>query len=424
MLLKKKIIYIMLGIGLILAQNAYALKGDTIYLHNGSSIIGEIIESVPGVSFTLRRQDGTTCVFKMEEVWKVRFEEEEMSEDRIYLKDGGVIIGRIIGAIPGETYSIRSTDKSILVFRMDEIEKVEIGKRVYAQSPSEQPQLPVLPQPPVVLKQPSLREKKSLSPWLGIDWPSMKEVNEDLTRLEESPKEFYEEMIGKNIEQSMGIVTEWNIEKVKKTEITRGIGFGGDLEIELNPNLKLLGRIGYLSHPEFGLLIGIESGSFTYLDKQYNSMKIDMDWKFKPSLVILGGGIKVSPPLTTNIFVSIEGLLGYGFGRLPVEVECALEMYDLNGNLYYEEKDSFRGYAKGGGLFLSLGGNLEYKPAPNFSLMGGVGYKRCKIENMKYEDSWMQGAIKEGDEPIIFGRSLNPFDFSGFSLSGGVRFSF
>jgi len=168
-MLRKKIIYIiMLGMVLILAQDAYALKGDTIYLHNGSSIIGEIIESVPGISFTLRRQDGTTRVFKMEEVWKVKFEGEEISEDRFYLKDGGVIIGRIIGAIPGETYSIRSADKSILVFRMDEVERVEIGKKIYAPSPTEQPQLPVLPQPPVTLKHEPARQKEGLAGQIGV----------------------------------------------------------------------------------------------------------------------------------------------------------------------------------------------------------------------------------------------------------------
>ncbi|MFH0774679.1 MAG: hypothetical protein V2A53_04185 [bacterium] len=416
----KRIFFV--GVVILLSQTSYC---DVVYLHNGSSIIGEIIESVPGIYFTLRRQDGTTCVFKMEEVWKVKFEEEEMSEDRLYLKDGGVIIGRIIGAIPGETYSIRSTDKSILVFRMDEIEKVEIGKRVYAPSPAEQPQLPVLPQPPVVVsKQPSLLQKKKfLRPWLGIDWPSMKEVNDNLKALEELSKEFYEEALGESFEQNMGIVTDWEIKEIKKTGITgRGIGFGGDLEIELNPNLKLLGRIWYLSYPEFGLLIGIESGSFTYLDKQYNSMKVDMDYKLKPSVIIVGGGIKLSPPVTRNMFVNIEGLLGYGFGRLPVEVECALEMYDLNGNLALKEEDTFEGYAKGGGLFLSLGGELEYKVSPDFSLMVGAGYKRCKIEKMAYEDSWDLG--KQGDEANILGRSLNPFDFSGLSLSGGTRFSF
>lgn len=70
----KRIFFV--GVVILLSQTSY---GDVVYLHNGSSINGEIIESVPGISFTLRRQDGTTCVFKMEEVWKVRFEEEEMS---------------------------------------------------------------------------------------------------------------------------------------------------------------------------------------------------------------------------------------------------------------------------------------------------------------------------------------------------------
>jgi len=251
----------------------------------------------------------------------------------------------------------------------------------------------------------------------------MKEVNDNLKALEELSKEFYEEALGESFEQNMGIVTDWEIKEIKKTEITgRGIGFGGDLEIKINPNLKLLGRIGYLLYPEFGLLIGIESGSFTYLDKQYNSMNLAMDYKLKPSVIIVGGGIKLSPPVTRNMFVSIEGLLGYGFGRLTQKTEATIEMYDLNGNLALKEEDTFEGYAKGGGLFLSLGGNLEYQVSPNFSLIGGAGYKRCKIEKMEYEDSWALG--KQGDEANILGRSLNPFDFSGFSLSAGLKFSF
>lgn len=139
-----RIICIMGGMILLSALNAYALEGDTIYLHDGSSINGEIIESVPGVSFTLKRRDGTIHVFKMAEVWKVKFEEEEIYEDRLYLKNGSVIIGTIIGAIPAETYRIRIQDKSILVFQMEEVERVELK----TPTPVTKPQPPVITPPP------------------------------------------------------------------------------------------------------------------------------------------------------------------------------------------------------------------------------------------------------------------------------------
>jgi hypothetical protein len=157
---------------ILFSQASYGLEGDIIYLHNGSSITGEIIESVPGASFTLKRRDGTIHVFKMTEVWKVKFEEEEVYEDRLYLKDGSVIIGIIIGAIPGETYRIRTEDKSILVFRMEEVGRLEL-KTLTPKVEVITPILPTKPQPPVTKQpssiQPSVLEEKGLAGVMGVN---------------------------------------------------------------------------------------------------------------------------------------------------------------------------------------------------------------------------------------------------------------
>ncbi|HAV43140.1 TPA: hypothetical protein DCX15_03900 [bacterium] len=106
---------------------SYVICEDIIYLHDGTSIVGEIIESEPGKSYTLKKQDETIRVFKMEDVWKVSFEERGMYEDELFLKDGSIITGEIIGSIPGETYRIKTADKSVLIFKMDEVSRIELA---------------------------------------------------------------------------------------------------------------------------------------------------------------------------------------------------------------------------------------------------------------------------------------------------------
>ena len=45
-------------------------------------------------------------------------------EDVVYLKNGSVIHGMIIEQIPNESIKIRTADRNIFVFRIDEIEKM------------------------------------------------------------------------------------------------------------------------------------------------------------------------------------------------------------------------------------------------------------------------------------------------------------
>lgn len=171
MIFKRRITWI-LGLFLaLLFLNAHLANADRIYLHDGTSITGQIIESVPGGSFTLKKPDESVHLFKMDEVWKVKFEEDGLYQDKLYLKDGSIIIGNIIGAIPSETYKLKTEDESILVFKMDEVEKIEFQKA----------KLPVTPVPtpeaPPVAKQPSpvqpsvseVSEEKGLAGVIGVN---------------------------------------------------------------------------------------------------------------------------------------------------------------------------------------------------------------------------------------------------------------
>jgi len=251
----------------------------------------------------------------------------------------------------------------------------------------------------------------------------MDEVNDEIEALGESEK-LMEAMLSQSFEEELGIVVEWEVEGTERTLAKRGVGFGGDLGRRINPNLELLGRIGYLSYPEIGLVFSGESNPFFYED--YGDLlyvDFDMDFNFKPSLIVLGGGIEFSYPIGTKLVLGTEGLLGYGLGRVKQKIEVSMERYNLENELLGKGEYTSELDAKGGGLLLSLGGNLEYKVSPKFSLMGKAGYKRCKIEKMKYEDSWEEGGIKEGDE-LKIQVDTTPFDFSGVYLSAGLKFSF
>ncbi|MBU1967564.1 porin family protein [Patescibacteria group bacterium] len=80
--------------------------------------------------------------------------------DVVYLKDGGVIKGKVIESVPGVSYKIKTADGSIFVFEVDKVERVkfeevpEVEKRV---APVEE----VIPVRPVKVKEkPALSAQK------------------------------------------------------------------------------------------------------------------------------------------------------------------------------------------------------------------------------------------------------------------------
>jgi len=120
---------------------------DVVYLKDGSVIKGKVIEAVPGVSYKIKTGDGSIFVFEVDKVERVKFEEVPETEKKVvpvekkgtavvYLKNGSVIKGEVIETVPGVSYKIKTADGSIFVFEVDKVERVkfeevpEVEKRV------------------------------------------------------------------------------------------------------------------------------------------------------------------------------------------------------------------------------------------------------------------------------------------------------
>ncbi|MEK9149117.1 MAG: hypothetical protein AAB267_03610, partial [Candidatus Desantisbacteria bacterium] len=134
--MKKQGMFLML-MGMMIWIFPLSAQADVVYLKDGGVIKGKVIESVPGVSYKIRTADGSIFVFEIDRVEKISYEGEERAEvekgktvDNIYSKDGGVIKGNIIETTPGKSYKIRTADGSIFVLTMEKIEKIEFGKEV------------------------------------------------------------------------------------------------------------------------------------------------------------------------------------------------------------------------------------------------------------------------------------------------------
>src|SRR6187455_310216 len=67
-------------------------------------------------------------------------------EDVVYLKNGSIIHGMIIEQIPNESIKIKTADRNVFVFRMDEIQKItkeevqQLTEPVYVPVPQSQSQ--------------------------------------------------------------------------------------------------------------------------------------------------------------------------------------------------------------------------------------------------------------------------------------------
>jgi len=358
-----------------------AICKDIIYLHDGTSITGEVIGTIPGDSFSLKRFDGTIRVFKMEDVWKVKFEEEEIYEDRIYLKDESIIVGTVIGAIPNETYRIRLQDKSVLTFRMSEVSRVEL-KISTPPTPREQPTTPLPPTTPPPL--PPKKTKILIEGRVGVDFPSLKEINDDLDAQERTHS-----TIGK-------------ITSLERKRIKSGTGLSGSVGRKINgskPEIELLARVEYWSYPRLGLMLRGE------IDKDPHTEELIFELEYGISYVGFSLGIGLAFPITPTLLLNGEGFVGRAFGGVRKKEKSVMA-----GELRLREYELS---ADGDAFLASLGGGLEWRPSPNFSLITKAGYKGYKIENWRLRKG-IEGPAKH----------LLPFDFSGPYLSGGIRLGF
>ena len=100
---------------------------DIIYLKNGSIIKGTITEEVMGEGVKLETKDGNIFVFKMEEIEKITKDPAAIGQtpsEVVYLKNGSIIKGTVIEQVVGEDIKIQTSDGNILVYKMEEVDKI------------------------------------------------------------------------------------------------------------------------------------------------------------------------------------------------------------------------------------------------------------------------------------------------------------
>jgi hypothetical protein len=108
---------------------------DVLFLKDGTSVSGVIMEEEPGKSLVLETEDGELLEFRFRDVERIEklFVDEEpliQNRDVVYLKDGVVFRGTIVGRVPEKEIRLELEDGQLLDFRMNEIFK--IGKEQVA----------------------------------------------------------------------------------------------------------------------------------------------------------------------------------------------------------------------------------------------------------------------------------------------------
>ena len=108
---------------------------DVLFLSDGSSVIGVIVEEEPGKSLVLENEDGELLEYRFKDIERIEklFVDEEpliQNRDVVYLNDGVMFRGTIVGRIPEKEIRLELEDGQLLDFRMDEVFK--IGKEQVA----------------------------------------------------------------------------------------------------------------------------------------------------------------------------------------------------------------------------------------------------------------------------------------------------
>ena len=108
---------------------------DVLFLNDGSSITGVIVEEEPGKNLVLENEEGELLEYRFRDIDRIEklFVDEEsliQNRDVVYLKDGVVFRGTIVGRIPEKAIRLELDNGQLLDFDMDEIFK--IGKEQVA----------------------------------------------------------------------------------------------------------------------------------------------------------------------------------------------------------------------------------------------------------------------------------------------------
>lgn len=108
---------------------------DVLYLKDGRSLEGLIIDRLPGISVKLETPEKTVLTFEMDEIEKI---ESKKSDDRIrvrnvdalFLNSGVVFTGTIIKQVPDSSITLETESGLLLPFPIEEIWKIITTKRI------------------------------------------------------------------------------------------------------------------------------------------------------------------------------------------------------------------------------------------------------------------------------------------------------
>jgi len=108
---------------------------DVLFLSDGSSVTGVIMEEEPGKALVLENEDGELLEYRFKDIERIEklFVDEQpliQNRDVVYLKDGVVFRGTIVGRIPEKAIRLEMENGQLLDFEFKEIFK--IGKEQVA----------------------------------------------------------------------------------------------------------------------------------------------------------------------------------------------------------------------------------------------------------------------------------------------------
>jgi len=336
---------------------------DVVYLKDGSVIKGKVIGGITGETCKIETADGSVFVFPMDKVERVKLEGEKKPEeeaspvDIVYLKDGSVIKGKII-EVSGDTCKIETPDGSLFVFTMDRIERIKFKK----EAPPVEKARPVKAIPQRVEQKPALpEEKKPISVGFGLGSFRVEDVE--------------------------GI-------KVKG----RGMEYFGDIRYMVRENFAIQGELRKGKHSGTGK---DEDGLEWDTTYEYLSYGVTGMLFFKPSpgnpLVLYGGGgvsrYNWNGDFSTEVY-------GYIFGR------------NYNYRIEVSSKENDWGYHFCGGA--------EYPISKNIFLWTEVRKIMGTIKKPKVTVKITRG---DGVTKSISG-NLENWDYGHMVFRGGLRISF
>jgi len=108
---------------------------DVLFLADGTSVAGVIVAEEPGKSVTLQSDSGELLEYRFKDIERIEkklLDEQPLIQNRdvVYLKDGVIFRGQIVGRVPQEQITLELADGCLLAFALRDVAK--IGKEQVA----------------------------------------------------------------------------------------------------------------------------------------------------------------------------------------------------------------------------------------------------------------------------------------------------